>query len=196
VYRRRKGEPKGFAWQDYRDLILAAHRNLSAPLVWVWDNLNIHLAPELADFAEENKAWLRVYRLPAYAPDMNPAEGIWSLLKRSIANFAAADVDGPGPHHQAQAEKDPVPAPPHRRLPGRHRPDNRALVIKWALRVQPGYLRRIGDVLEDKSHRGPLEHLGMLATVWLYWNNRQIKQLSYREIASDQIGCTVFTQFL
>jgi hypothetical protein len=30
----------------------------------------------------------------AYAPDLNPAEGIWSLLKRSMANFAAADVDG------------------------------------------------------------------------------------------------------
>ena len=42
--------------------------------MWCWDNLNIHLAPELADFAAENKAWLRVYRLPAYAPDMNPAE--------------------------------------------------------------------------------------------------------------------------
>ena len=93
VYRRRKGEAKGFTWADYRDLILAAHRELSAPLVWIWDNLNIHLAPELADFAEENKAWLRVYRLPAYAPDMNPAEGIWSLLKRSMANFAAADLD-------------------------------------------------------------------------------------------------------
>jgi transposase len=35
-----------------------------------------------------------VYRLPAYTPDMNPAEGIWPLLKRSMANFAAADLDG------------------------------------------------------------------------------------------------------
>jgi transposase len=35
-----------------------------------------------------------VYRLPAYAPDLNPAEGIWSLLKRSMANFAAADLEG------------------------------------------------------------------------------------------------------
>ena len=94
VHRRRKGEPKGFTWSDYRDLIIAAHHNLSAPLVWCWDNLNIHLAPELADFAAENKEWLRVYRLPAYAPDLNPAEGIWSLLKRSIANFAAADQAG------------------------------------------------------------------------------------------------------
>ena len=66
MYRRRKGEPKGFTWADYRDLIIAAHRQLpgTPPLVWVWDNLNIHLAPELADFAQENKAWLRVFRLP------------------------------------------------------------------------------------------------------------------------------------
>jgi hypothetical protein len=35
AYRRRKGEPKGFSWADYRDLILAAHRELSAPLVWI-----------------------------------------------------------------------------------------------------------------------------------------------------------------
>ena len=34
VYRRRKGEAKGFAWSDYRDLIIATHHNLSAPLVW------------------------------------------------------------------------------------------------------------------------------------------------------------------
>jgi transposase len=93
-YRRRKGEPKGFTWADYRDLIIVTHRQLAAPLVWVWDNLNIHLALELADFAKENEEWLRLCRLPAYAPDLNPAEGIWSLLKRSIANFAAADVDG------------------------------------------------------------------------------------------------------
>jgi hypothetical protein len=49
VHRRRKGEPKGFAWSDYRDLIIATHRQLAAPLVWCWDNLNLHLAPQLTD---------------------------------------------------------------------------------------------------------------------------------------------------
>jgi hypothetical protein len=92
--RRRKGEPKGFTWADYRDLIISTHHHLATPMVWCRDNLNIHLAPQLADFAEENRAWLRVYQLPAYSPDLNPVEGLWSLLKRSIANFAAADVDG------------------------------------------------------------------------------------------------------
>jgi transposase len=62
-------------------------------VIWCWDNLNIHLTPELADFAAESNEWLRVFRRPAYAPDLNPAEGIWSLLKRAMANFAAADLD-------------------------------------------------------------------------------------------------------
>jgi hypothetical protein len=34
VCRRRKGEPKGFAWDQYRDLIIAIHRQLAAPVVW------------------------------------------------------------------------------------------------------------------------------------------------------------------
>jgi transposase len=91
--RRRKGEPKGFTWSGCRDLIIATHRQLAAPLVWCWDNLNVHLAPGLADFAAGNQDWLRVFRLPAYAPGLNPAEGIWPLLKRGMANFAATDLD-------------------------------------------------------------------------------------------------------
>src|SRR6266699_2703685 len=51
AHRRRQGEPKGFTWSDYRDLIIATHRQLGAPVIWCWDNLNIHLAPELAEFA-------------------------------------------------------------------------------------------------------------------------------------------------
>jgi transposase len=93
VCRRRKGGRKALTWSDYRDLITAVHRELAAPVVWVWDNLPVHLAPQLADFAGQNKDWLRVYRLPAYAPELNPVEGIWSLLKRAIANFAAPGLD-------------------------------------------------------------------------------------------------------
>ena len=63
-------------------------------MVWCWDNLNVHLAPHLTGFAEENRAWLRVYRLPAYAPGITPVEGIWSLLKRAVANFDAASLAG------------------------------------------------------------------------------------------------------
>ncbi|MFJ2028697.1 transposase [Streptosporangium sp. NPDC087985] len=29
-----------------------------------------------------------VYRLPPYAPELNPAEGVWSNLRTKILNFA------------------------------------------------------------------------------------------------------------
>ena len=53
-----------------------------------------HLVQEMYDFAEENKAWLRVFQLPSYAPELNPQEGVWSLLKRGIVNFVATNITG------------------------------------------------------------------------------------------------------
>jgi hypothetical protein len=41
------------------------------------------------------------------------------------------------------------------------------------------YLGGIGDVLEDKSRRGTLDHLGELATFGLYDNDRQIEEVAY-----------------
>ncbi|WP_329538347.1 hypothetical protein [Streptomyces sp. NBC_01450] len=32
--------------------------------------------------------------MPSYAPELNLAEGVWSLLKRAIANFVASDLRG------------------------------------------------------------------------------------------------------
>lgn len=42
------------------------------------------------------------------------------------------------------------------------------------------YLGGIGDVLEAKSKRGPLEHLGELAAVALYTNDHQLQDVRYR----------------
>ncbi|MCX5422579.1 hypothetical protein [Streptomyces sp. NBC_00078] len=36
VYHGRKGGPKSFAWHEHRDLMIAAHQQLGAPLVWRW----------------------------------------------------------------------------------------------------------------------------------------------------------------
>jgi transposase len=33
-----------------------------------------------------------VFQLPTYAPDLNPTEGVWSLVKREVGNLAAADL--------------------------------------------------------------------------------------------------------
>ena len=88
-YRGRKGETRAFTWAEYRNLLIAAHRQLpGGNVVLVWDNLSVHLRAELRDFTGA-QAWLRVFRLPAYAPDLSPVEGIWSVLKGGVlANLA------------------------------------------------------------------------------------------------------------
>jgi len=94
IDRGRRGERRSFDWTDYRDLIITAHVQLGGPIVLVWDNLNLHLVPPMREFINENESWLTVFHLPAYAPDLNPTEGIWSLLKRGVlANLAAASLD-------------------------------------------------------------------------------------------------------
>ena len=63
-YRGRTGETKAYTWTEYRDLLIAAHRQLpGGVVVLVWDNLNVHRRAELRAFTDA-QAWLRVFRLP------------------------------------------------------------------------------------------------------------------------------------
>ncbi len=39
------------------------------------------------------RSWLTVYKLPPYAPELNPVEAVWSHLKRSLANLTKQGID-------------------------------------------------------------------------------------------------------
>jgi putative transposase len=58
----------------------------------LWDNLNTHVSAAMRAFIEAHPDWLTEVRLPAYAPDLNPAEGAWANMKNGLGNLAA-DVD-------------------------------------------------------------------------------------------------------
>jgi putative transposase len=92
IHRGRKGEPKGFAEADYAALLDAAHQQLRGPIVLVWDNLNAHISAVMRRLVAA-RAWLRVYQLPAYAPELNPVEALWSYLKKGLANLAKHTID-------------------------------------------------------------------------------------------------------
>jgi DDE superfamily endonuclease len=47
----------------------------------LWDGLPAHRSKQLQAFVASQRHWLVVERLPAYAPDLNPVEGLWSSLK-------------------------------------------------------------------------------------------------------------------
>lgn len=60
-------------------------------MVVVWDNLNVHKDARLQAFIDAHD-WITCYYLPPYALDLNPVEGVWSLLRRSCqANTAFSD---------------------------------------------------------------------------------------------------------
>jgi putative transposase len=93
IRRGRIGEIKGFGCREFTALLDAAHAQLGGSLVLVWDNDRRHLSQAMRAAIEVRTAWLRVFHLPAYAPELNPAEGVWANLKHGLANLAPRDTD-------------------------------------------------------------------------------------------------------
>ncbi|MFI6377253.1 transposase [Streptomyces sp. NPDC050546] len=83
---------RGFTETDYARLLDAAHQQLGGPIVLVWDNLNTHVSRRMRKLVEA-RLWLTVYQLPTYAPEFSPVEGVWSHLKRSLANLTKHSLD-------------------------------------------------------------------------------------------------------
>jgi hypothetical protein len=95
IHRRaRKGKAarRSFAETDYAALLDAAHRTLGTDIVLIWDNLNTHLSATMRTLITR-RPWLHIIQLPAYAPDLNPTEGVWSHVKHSLGNLAVTNVD-------------------------------------------------------------------------------------------------------
>ena len=89
----RKGEKKGFAEPDFARLLDATHQQLACrPIVLVWDNSPQHTDRAMSALLAE-RSWLTVFQLPAYAPDLNPDEGVWAHLKKTLANLAPCTID-------------------------------------------------------------------------------------------------------
>jgi putative transposase len=95
IYRTRTRRPgdqrKGFTETDYARFLDAAHQQLGGPLVVLWDTLNTHVSGVMGGLIAA-RPWLTVFRLPPYASEFNPVEGVWSSLKRSLANLARHSI--------------------------------------------------------------------------------------------------------
>ena len=93
IHRGRRGERRSMSEADYAGLIAAAHKELHAPVILIWDNLNTHISAVMRGFTGAHPDWLTEVRLPAYAPELNAAEGAWANMKNGLGNLAARDVD-------------------------------------------------------------------------------------------------------
>jgi len=66
-------------------------RAIPGHLIIVWDNGNPHRGKVVKELARKRDR-LHLEYLPAYAPELNPDEGVWSQLKGRLANGRPDDV--------------------------------------------------------------------------------------------------------
>ncbi|GAB1325722.1 hypothetical protein ACE1SV_00610 [Streptomyces sennicomposti] len=82
-----KGKRRSMGERDFIALIDGVHQFVKAPIVLVWDRLNTHTSHTMRGLIAECE-WLTVFVLPACSPDLNPVEGVWAHVQRSLANLA------------------------------------------------------------------------------------------------------------
>ena len=66
----------------------AGHR-----VVLIWDGLSAHWSTKMRAWLDSQHDWLTAERLPAYAPELNPVEGLWANLKGvELANLPTTSL--------------------------------------------------------------------------------------------------------
>jgi len=74
---------------DAERFVRQIRRQVGRNLLLVWDRLNVHRSA--ATRFDEDR--ITVEWLPAYAPDLNPVEGVWNHAKYGrLANYLPTDI--------------------------------------------------------------------------------------------------------
>jgi transposase len=70
-------------------------REIPGKILVIWDGASIHKSLVIKDFLKKGGAKrIQIERLPAYAPELNPQEGVWNLLKRvQLKNVCCLHLD-------------------------------------------------------------------------------------------------------
>lgn len=62
-------------------------------LLLIWDGLPVHRSKLVKKFLNNECSWLKVARFPAYAPELNPVEYLWSAMKnRDLCNLVPEGI--------------------------------------------------------------------------------------------------------
>jgi transposase len=77
---------------DVRGFLRMLLRHLRGPVIVLLDNASMHRGKLLRQLPDQQPR-LHLEYFPAYAPELNPDEGVWSLAKRSLANTCPLDLD-------------------------------------------------------------------------------------------------------
>ena len=74
------------------EFLQVLQRQLRRPLLIIWDGLPALRSRLARDYVETKDGAIQLERLPAYAPDLNPVEYIWSYrMRREVVHFCPQD---------------------------------------------------------------------------------------------------------
>jgi transposase len=81
-----------YRWPTIATFIRDVRAQLARPVTVVWDRIAIHDCPSLSEeLAKDPGVVAELF--PAYAPELNPADGIWRYIKHDrIPNYAPHDL--------------------------------------------------------------------------------------------------------
>lgn len=83
---------RSFKGPDVVRFLRTLLHQLTGPMVLLWDAGPIHRHRAVKSFLQTHPR-LHVHEFPAYAPELNPAEYIWSQSDSALANSAPENVD-------------------------------------------------------------------------------------------------------
>jgi transposase len=84
-------------------------RYLRGPVKLFWDGGSIHTRADVKAFLRRHPM-LTVHRLPAYAPELNPNELVWTEMKNDLANGGPEDIRQPDAQLRARSVGSTVPS--------------------------------------------------------------------------------------
>lgn len=90
-----KVQETAFCGEDSVEFLKHILREVPGPVIVIWDGAKIHCGEAVKSFLSGGACQrLRLIRLPAYAPELNPSEGLWGWLKGELGNVCCSALDG------------------------------------------------------------------------------------------------------
>jgi len=81
------GQDQAFSSEDIVwFLAKLCERYRKRDMLLIWDGAAIHRSEVVKSFLKERPGRIHLERLPAYSPQLNPVELVWSQLKRNLKN--------------------------------------------------------------------------------------------------------------
>lgn len=85
--------PKSVTAAEVAAFLGGLRRRIHGPMLVIWDGVGAHRSRRVQRWVEKQAGAVLIVRMPAYAPELNPAEYLFGHLKEhELPNFCAVDA--------------------------------------------------------------------------------------------------------